>query len=172
MVESSPGIVAWSLVTSISLLSAGLSPVDTFWFNIMVYAGSSQLAVMPLINGDYPLWTIWLTGLIVMSRFIIFSATIQPHFKQYSFLQRLGIGTINTDMSFAKFIEKFPSPNNSDGSHTQILYFLGMILAHWIFWQIGALIAIFFWVRHTQFLGFGICRALSITRFDYSCYQA
>lgn len=162
MVESSPGIVAWSLVTSISLLSAGLSPVDTFWFNILVYAGSSQLAVMPLINGDYPFWTIWLTGLIVMSRFVIFSATIQPYFKQHSFWQRLGIGTINTDMSFAKFIEKFPTPDNSNGSDTQILYFLGMILAHWIFWQIGALIAIFFGSQIPSSWGLGFAGPLAL----------
>jgi predicted branched-subunit amino acid permease len=156
MIESSPGIMAWSLVTSISLLSAGLSPVDTFWFNILVYAGSSQLAVMPLIVGDYPFWTIWLTALIVMSRFVIFSAAIQPHFQRYSFLQRLGVGSLNTDMSFAKFIEKFPSPDNSNGSNTQFLYFFGMVLGHWFFWQIGALIAIFFGshIPHSWGLGF------------------
>jgi predicted branched-subunit amino acid permease len=156
MIESSPGIMSWSLVTSISLLSAGFSPVDTFWFNMLVYAGSSQLAAMPLISGNYPFWTIWLTSLIVMSRFVIFSAAIQPHFKRYSFLQRLGIGSLNTDMSFAKFIEKFPSPDNSDGSNTQFLYFSGMVLAHWFFWQVGALIAIFFGshIPHSWGLGF------------------
>jgi hypothetical protein len=143
MLDSSPGIIAWSLVTSISLLSAGLSPTHTFWFNILVYAGSSQLAVMPLIAGDYPFWTVWLTALIVMSRFVIFSAVLQPHFQRYSFWQRLGIGGLNTDMSFAKFIEKFPSPENPHGSQVQLLYFIGMVLAHWFFWQIGALIAIF-----------------------------
>ena len=144
MLESSPGIIAWSLVTSISLLGAGLSPLDTFWFNILVYAGSSQLAVMPLIAGDYPFWTVWLTALIVMSRFVIFSAVIQPHFKHYSFWQRMGIGGLNTDMSFAKFIEKFPSPDNSQGKQVELLYFMGMVLSHWFFWQIGALIAILF----------------------------
>ncbi|QWD70938.1 AzlC family ABC transporter permease [Polynucleobacter sp. UB-Siik-W21] len=144
MLESSPGIIAWSLVTSISLLGAGLSPVNTFWFNILVYAGSSQLAVMPLIAGDYPFWTVWLTALIVMSRFVIFSAVLQPHFKHYSFWQRLGIGSLNTDMSFAKFVEKFPSLDNPQGSQVELLYFMGMVLAHWFFWQIGALIAIFF----------------------------
>ena len=143
MLESSPGIIAWSLVTSISLLSAGLSPANTFWFNILVYAGSSQLAVMPLLAGDYPFWTVWLTALIVMSRFVIFSAVLQPHFQRYSFWQRLGIGGLNTDMSFAKFIEKFPSPENPQGSQVQLLYFMGMVLAHWFFWQVGALIAIF-----------------------------
>jgi predicted branched-subunit amino acid permease len=162
MVESSPGIMSWSLVTSISLLSAGLSPVDTFWFNMLVYAGSSQLAAMPLISGDYPFWTIWLTGLIVMSRFIIFSAAIQPHFKQYSFLQRLGIGSFNTDMSFAKFIEKFPSPDNSDGSNTQLQYFLGMTIAHWFFWQVGALIAIFFGSHIPPSWGLGFAGPLAL----------
>lgn len=162
MLDASPGIIAWSLVTSISLLSAGLSPLDTFWFNILVYAGSSQLAVMPLISGNFPFWAVWLTALIVMSRFVIFSATIQPHFKHYSFWQRFGIGSLNTDMSFAKFIEKFPVPTNSGGNEIQLLYFLGMVLAHWFFWQIGALIAIFFGSHIPSIWGLGFAGPLAL----------
>jgi predicted branched-subunit amino acid permease len=85
MAEPAMAIMAWPIVTNIALLSAGLKPLQTFWFNILVYAGSAQLAVMPLIAGDCPLWTIWLTALIVNLRFVIFSAGIQPHFKKYSF---------------------------------------------------------------------------------------
>ena len=92
MAEAATAIGAWSLVTNIALIGAGLNAFETFSFNVLVYAGSAQLAVMPLINGDYPYWTIWLTALIVNSRFLIFSAAIQPHFKHCSFLERAVIG--------------------------------------------------------------------------------
>jgi predicted branched-subunit amino acid permease len=54
MSEPAIAIFPWSIVTNIALLSAGLDPLQTFWFNILVYAGSAQLAVMPLIAGGYP----------------------------------------------------------------------------------------------------------------------
>jgi len=141
MSEPAMAIMAWSIVTNIALLSAGLKPLQAFWFNILVYAGSAQLAVMPLIAGDYPLWTIWLTALIVNLRFVIFSAGLQPHFKKLPLLERLGLGYLNGDITFAKFMHKFP-PTNSQSGQTELMYFLGMALINWTVWQAGVLIAI------------------------------
>lgn len=143
MSEPAIAIMAWSIVTNIALLGSGLKPLETFWLNLLVYAGSAQLAVMPLIAGDYPLWTIWLTALIVNLRFVIFSAGIQPHFKKYSFFERMGIGYINSDFAFAKFVQKFPYSDPAN-SRVELLYFLGMALVNWTVWQIGVLIAIIF----------------------------
>ena len=61
MIEATAAVAAWSIVTNIALLSAGLSAFKVFSFNVLVYAGSSQLAATPLINGNYPFWTVWLT---------------------------------------------------------------------------------------------------------------
>jgi len=144
MSEPAIAVISWSIVTNIALLSAGLSAAHTFWLNILVYAGSAQLAVIPLIMGDYPLWTIWLTALIVNSRFLIFSATLQPYFKRHSFFERLGIGYISGDIVFVKFLERFPFPGGARNSSLQTFYFLGLALTHWFFWQLGVLFAIFF----------------------------
>lgn len=161
MSEPAMAIMAWSMVTSIALLSAGLNPLQTFWFNILVYAGSAQLAVMPLISGDYPLWTIWLTAFIINLRFVIFSAGIQPHFKKYSFLERLGIGYLNSDMVFAKFLQRFPN-TDSQSAQIELLYFLGMALSHWAIWQIGCLIAILFGSHIPNNWGIGFAGTLAL----------
>lgn len=161
MSEPAMAIMAWSIVTNIALLSAGLQPLQTFWFNILVYAGSAQLAVMPLISGDYPLWTIWLTALIVNLRFVIFSAVIQPHFKKYTFWQRLGIGFLNGDIAFAKFVHRFPQ-SDSHSHHTELLYFLGMAFTNWTVWQLGVLIAIIFGSYIPQDWGIGFAGTLAL----------
>jgi len=161
MSEPAMAIMAWSIVTNITLLSAGLQPLQTFWFNILVYAGSAQLAVMPLIAGDYPLWTIWLTALIVNLRFVIFSAGIQPHFKKYTFWQRLGIGYLNGDITFAKFVHRFPQ-SDPHSKHTELLYFLGMAFTNWTVWQLGVLIAIIFGSYIPQDWGIGFAGTLAL----------
>jgi predicted branched-subunit amino acid permease len=160
MSEPAMAIMAWSIVTNIALLSAGLKPLQTFWFNILVYAGSAQLAVMPLIAGDYPLWTIWLTALIVNLRFVIFSAGIQPHFKKYTLWQRLGLGYLNGDITYAKFVHRFPPGVASD--RTELLYFLGMALINWTVWQAGVLVAIIFGAYIPQNWGIGFAGTLAL----------
>jgi predicted branched-subunit amino acid permease len=161
MSEPAMAIMAWSIVTNIALLSAGLNSFQAFWFNILVYAGSAQLAVMPLISGDYPLWTIWLTALIVNLRFVIFSAGIQPHFKKYSFWRRLGLGYLNGDIAFAKFVHQFPQ-SDSRNANTELLYFLGMALTNWTVWQVGVLVAIIFGTYIPREWGIGFAGTLAL----------
>jgi predicted branched-subunit amino acid permease len=162
MAEPALALIAWSTVTNIALLSAGLSASHTLWFNMLVYAGSAQLAVIPLIVGDYPLWTIWLTALIVNSRFVIFSAALQPYFKKYSLIQKLGIGYVNGDIVFVKFLEKFPTPMHSNETQAQLLYFLGLALGNWLAWQFGVLLAIAFETQIPSSWGLGFAGTLAL----------
>jgi predicted branched-subunit amino acid permease len=155
-------IAAWSIVTNIALISAGLNSFETFSFNILVYAGSAQLAVMPLINGDYPYWTVWLTALIVNSRFLIFSAGIQPHFKHYSFLEKAAIGYLNVDITFAKFLQKFPTSHSGGKSKRELLYFLGLALTNWSIWIVGVLVAILFGAHIPSSWGIGFAGTLAL----------
>ena len=162
MIEATAAVAAWSIVTNIALLSAGLSAFKVFSFNVLVYAGSSQLAATPLINGNYPFWTVWLTALIVNSRFVIFSAAIQPHFKNYSFLQRIGIGYLNADITFAKFLNQYPSANPGGASRHEFLYYLGLGITNWSIWIVGALIAILFGAYIPSAWGVGFAGTLAL----------
>lgn len=162
MSEATAAVLAWSIVTNIALISAGLTAFQTFSFNVLVYAGSAQLAVMPLINGDYPYWTVWLTALIVNSRFLIFSAAIQPHFKQYSFIERVVIGYLNADITFARFLQKFSSASSGDKSKNELLYFLGLAITNWGIWIVGVLVAIMFGAYIPSSWGIGFAGTLAL----------
>ena len=162
MAEPAFAIFAWSIVTNIALISAGLKPFETFWMNILVYAGSAQLAVMPLIAGDFPLWTIWVTAFIVNLRFVIFSAMLQTHFKQYSFWKRVSIGYLNGDIAFAKFIQKFSAIGRVHTEHTELLYFLGMAITNWVIWQLGVTTAIVFGSYIPDAWGIGFAGTLAL----------
>ena len=50
------GIAAWALVTGVAMVKAGISAPIAIFMSLVVYAGSAQLAVLPLLAAGAPLW--------------------------------------------------------------------------------------------------------------------
>ena len=57
--------------------------------SLLVFAGSAQLAVLPLMASGAPIWVVWATALCVNLRFVIFSAQWRPYLVVYPLWQRL-----------------------------------------------------------------------------------
>jgi predicted branched-subunit amino acid permease len=55
-----------------------MSVVEAVAMTLFVYAGSSQLAAIPLIVAGAPAWVIWATGFCVNLRFVVFSLHLRP----------------------------------------------------------------------------------------------
>ncbi|RYY48094.1 MAG: branched-chain amino acid ABC transporter permease, partial [Comamonadaceae bacterium] len=51
-----PGIAAWGLMTGVAMVKSGMSVVEAVAMTLFVYAGSSQLAAIPLIVAGAPAW--------------------------------------------------------------------------------------------------------------------
>jgi predicted branched-subunit amino acid permease len=133
-------IFTWALVTGMAMAESSLSTSQAIGMSFLVYAASAQLAALPLIAGDFPLWTIFVTAIIVNLRFVVFSAGIQPYFKNKSFWKRSVLGYLNGDLNFALFMSRFPKYQKNP---THLPFFLGMSLTNWSIWQIGSLVGIF-----------------------------
>jgi len=101
MSRSGFAIFTWALVTGVAMAKSGLTTGEAVGMSFLVYAGSAQLAALPLIAGNFPIWTIWLTAAIVNLRFVISSAGIQLHFKDRAFWKRSVLGYLNGDLNFA-----------------------------------------------------------------------
>jgi predicted branched-subunit amino acid permease len=144
MLELSVGLFAWSVVTNLAILKMGLGPWETVGMTTMIYAGSSQIAVLPLIFAEYPFWTIWITALIINIRFLLFSASLQPHFKHLPIHQRMTLGYFNGDMSYVRFIAKYPQPSPLHNKQDVLNFFLGASLTNWVVWQSGLVVAVVF----------------------------
>lgn len=126
----------WGLVTGVAMVKAGLTAWQALGMTLLVYAGSAQLAALPLIAVAAPISVILLTATVVNLRFLIFSAALHPYFRRHSPLQRALLGYIATDVGFAVFIARFgDAPNEERGSSEQLWFFLGMATRIWIAWQ-------------------------------------
>ncbi len=140
MGHSGFAVFTWALVTGIAMAKSDISTAEAVGMSLLVYAGSAQLAALPLIAGNFPFWTIFLTAIIVNLRFVIFSAGIQPYFKDKSYWKRSILGYINGDLTFALFMSRYPS---ADGNPSHAPFFIGMAAANWTVWQTGSLAGIF-----------------------------
>ena len=81
ILPSLPGAFAWGMVSGVAMVKGGLAVPWAIMMSLLVYAGSAQLAALPLIVAGAPLWVIVATGLITNLRFVIYSAALRPHFE-------------------------------------------------------------------------------------------
>jgi predicted branched-subunit amino acid permease len=136
MLGTGVGIAAWGLVTGVAMVKSGLPVPLAIFMSLMIYAGSAQLAVLPLLVAGAPLWVIWLTAACVNLRFVIFSQMWRDYFHELPRNKRLLLGFFSGDVIFVGFMKRFPELKPAPG---QIPYFWGAASTNWLFWQIPSI---------------------------------
>jgi predicted branched-subunit amino acid permease len=134
------GIAAWGLVVGVAMVKSGLTVPQSVGMTLLVFAGSAQLASLPLIAAAAPVWVIFLTALVVNLRFVIFSALLGPHFSRLPVWKRFYLGYISGDVSIALFLQRYPDSRPEPG---KLGFLKGLMYPNWIAWQVGSLIGIF-----------------------------
>src|SRR6478735_12689191 len=107
MASLAPGIGAWGLMTGVAMVKSGMSVVEALAMTFLVYAGSSQLASIPLIVAGAPMWVILATGFCVNLRLMVFSLHLRPYLMHMPRWRRLVNGYLTADMSYAMFTRRF-----------------------------------------------------------------
>jgi predicted branched-subunit amino acid permease len=134
---------AWALVTGVATVRSGLDPLHAMAMSALVYAGSAQLAALPLIAAAAPIWLILLTALIVNLRFVIFSAGLHPYFKHMALSRRLALGYLTTDLSYLVAIRRWTAdPARPPDPVAEPWYFLGLTVGFWLVWQLMSIVGI------------------------------
>jgi predicted branched-subunit amino acid permease len=134
-------VAIWGLVTGVAIVNAGMPVGEAIAFSIPVYAGSAQLAVLPLLVVGAPLPVVWATALLVNLRFVIFSAASRSYFTKMSGPQRLMAGYINGDLGFAMFASRFGADTQRD-TPQQYGYFYGINGTNWLAWHGSSVVGI------------------------------
>jgi predicted branched-subunit amino acid permease len=139
MFGASMGIAAWGLVTGVAMAKSGLPMPMAVLMSLLVFAGSAQLAALPLIVSGAPIWMVWSIALCVNLRFVIFSARWRPYFAALSQRQRLWRAYFAADLNFVVFMTRFPDPKPAP---EQAPYFWGGVAMNWPAWQIPSLLGL------------------------------
>ena len=139
MLGAGLGVGAWGLVTGVAMVKGGMSTPLALFMSLTVYAGSAQLAVLPLMAAGAPLWVIWLTASCVNLRFVIFSSMWRSYFAHLPRRHRLALGYFSGDVIFVSFMKRFPKPVPAP---EQVPYFWGAASANWLAWQVPSIAGI------------------------------
>ncbi|MES2296436.1 MAG: AzlC family ABC transporter permease [Pseudomonadota bacterium] len=153
------GIGAWGLVVGIAMVKAGLTVTQALGMTLTVFAGSAQLAALPLIIAHAPITVIFATALVVNLRFVIFSALLAPHFAHLPWRSRFALGYVSGDITVALFLQRYPSEARQPG---KLSYLKGLMIPNFIAWQVGSIAGIFLGSAVPPAWGLGFAGTLAI----------
>ena len=159
MVVISPGLMAWGLVTGVAMVKAGLTVPLALLMTFVVYAGSAQLAALPLLATHAPVWLIWATAFCVNLRFVVFSAHWRPYLMHLPPARRLALAYISVDTTYVLFMKRHPVPRRGIG---QTEYLIGADVVNWLAWQVPSVAGILLVDAVPVHWGLGFAGALAL----------
>ena len=146
MSKSVVTIFTWALVTGLAMGKSTLTLWQAVSMSLLVFAGTAQLAALPLIALGLPIWTILITAFIVNLRFVIFSIGMQAHFYSLPLWRRATLGYFTADFGYLMYTAKYPEAHPPQESPTarrsRIAFMYGLTCGNWSIWQLGSLLGI------------------------------
>lgn len=139
MLEIAPGLAAWGLVAGVAMAKSGLGVPMALFMSLVVFAGSAQLASLPLIAAGAPIWVVWATALCINLRFVVFSTQWRPYFGHLPRRLRVVLGYFTADLNYVVFMRRFPEPKPGPD---QLPYFWGGVACNWVSWQVPSIAGI------------------------------
>ena len=134
MLSVAPGIAAWGLMTGVAMVKSGMSTVEALLMAAIVFAGSAQLASIPLILA---------TALCVNLRFVVFSVHMRPYVMHLPLWERLVAGYLTGDLTYVLFVKRFAHPGADAAERSaQMAYLVGNGGINWISWTVCSVLGV------------------------------
>ena len=136
MMGVATGIAAWGLMTGVAMVKSGMSTAEALLMAAIVFAGSSQLAAIPLILAGAPIW-------VVNLRFVVFSVHMRPYVMHLPLRDRLLAGYLTGDLTYVLFVKRFAHPPTDDAGRVgQMAYLVGNGGLNWVSWTTFSILGV------------------------------
>ena len=146
MSRSALAIFSWAVVTGLAMGKSSLSTEQALAMSLFVFAGSAQLAALPLIGAGFSVFTVLITALIVNLRFVIFSIGVQAHFSHLPAWRRAILGYFTADFGFLMYTSRFgevqTEAERKNDSYYRTYFMYGLATGNWGIWQAGSILGI------------------------------
>ena len=146
MSRSALAIFSWAVVTGLAMGKSSLSTEQALAMSLFVFAGSAQLAALPLIGAGFSVLTILITAFIVNLRFVIFSIGVQAHFSHLPAWRRAILGYFTADFGYLMYTSRFggvqTEAERKNDSYYRTYFMYGLATGNWGFWQAGSILGI------------------------------
>jgi 4-azaleucine resistance transporter AzlC len=131
------GVVPFGLVTGVTMVAAGLSPLAAMAMSILVYAGATMLAAAQLLADSAPVFVLLLVAVVLNLRLVLYSASIRQHFAGLTASERALAAYLLGDNTYAQSIVHFSqdSTHGLGDARAKLWYFFGISMPMWTVWQ-------------------------------------
>ncbi len=138
-----PGLAAWGVMTGVAIVKSGMGVVAILVMSLCVFAGSSQLAALPLLAAGAPAWVVLATAVCVNLRFVVFSLQLRPYVLHQRFARRLLSGYLMADLGYVLVVRRFPTPPSDPAGIAAVeAYWLGVGVVGWTSWAGSTLVGV------------------------------
>jgi 4-azaleucine resistance transporter AzlC len=136
------GYIPIGVAFGVLAIKAGLSPANTMFLSLIVYAGSSQLIAVGLFEVQAPAIAIILTTFVVNLRHMLMSAAISTYLGKWKKSEIAAFAFQLTDETFAVLSVKFKAGlrPKSEVFGLNVTTQLGWLLGTWIGLSAGQLV--------------------------------
>lgn len=166
MSKSLVTIFTWALVTGLAMGKSTLTVWQALSMSLFVFAGTAQLAALPLVALGLPVWTILITAFVVNLRFVIFSIGMQAHFRSLPLWRRLSLGYFTADFGYLMYTSRYPEAHPPEESpqqrRTRVAFMYGLTCGNWSIWQLGSILGILFASQIPQSWGLEFAGTLAL----------
>ncbi|MDZ3991930.1 AzlC family ABC transporter permease [Pseudomonas sp. Teo4] len=134
------GVIPFGLITGVTAVEMGMSPLDIMGMTLLFYSGSAQMVVLQLIqNSALPL-TMVVTALVINLRFLMYSAALAPHLSSLPRRRTWPLSYLLSDQSFALCSLKLASGELGPFAFP---YYAGTAITMWFGWNLAVLGGVF-----------------------------
>lgn len=140
LLPAAPGVIPFGLVTGVTAIEQGLSPLTTIGMTVLFFAGAAQMAALQLLRNDaFPL-VIIVTALVINLRFLMYSASMAPHFARLPKRWKWPLSYVLSDQAYVLSILKFTDGKSALYGH---YFFAGAGFSMWLTWQLAVMAGAF-----------------------------
>lgn len=115
-------------------IKAGLNPIQTVSFSVLVYAGAGEIIAVSMLANSASIIAIVLTNFVLNLRYMIMNTCVYNKVEKSSMPLNILSAHLVTDESFALF---------SLMEESSIWTYIGLALTSWLSWVFGALIGVY-----------------------------
>jgi 4-azaleucine resistance transporter AzlC len=134
-------LLPFGLAFGATAAGSGFSAIEALGMSVFVAAGAAQLAAIPLISAGASVAVVVLTVLVINLRFMLYSASLAPHFRSLPLWWKGLLSYHLTDQAYAATITRFDDGETQEPDKRW--YFLGTGLAIWTTWQAATMTGVF-----------------------------
>lgn len=128
--------IPFDLAAGVAMAQTSVDPALAIVSSPLLFAGAAQLVAIQLMDAGAALALIVFSVMVVNARHLLYSASLQPHFADWSRGQRMAGAFLLADPVYALAISRFERPGGAGPKSAQLGYYFAAGITLYVGWAV------------------------------------